>query len=164
MQDCFALSAEEMDKFIEIRLDAIDRENGKTSAHVEAMRDEVSELAKQVSKLEGTLSRPLEKPWWFNSIVVPLVVIALAAIPTELISLHIKVSRIASYLQDNGGFIAGLRLEKATPTDPQKAKEAEHVLSQARRAKIKISPDVIEEKGGIFVIQWRTILIHGRRL
>jgi hypothetical protein len=63
----------------------------------------------------------------------------------------VKVNGIETFIHNNGGVIAGLRLEKVNPSDPRKAHEAEQILAQAKQAKIKIPADVIENAGKAFL-------------
>ena len=72
---------------------------------------------------------------------------------TTLLSLWIKVNGIETFIHDNGGFIAGLRLQQnaVDPTAPQHIADAARVLETARAKRIRIPLEVITSTGAKFV-------------
>jgi len=106
-----------------------------------------------VGRVEAATEAPREVPWWIRFILAPLVVTASIATVTAVTVDYVKVARIETYLHDNGGFIAGLRLQQnaANPSDPQSVRDAKLVLAEAERAKITIPPSTVKRAGDKFL-------------
>jgi hypothetical protein len=142
------------DKPIEIfMLQNIQAEQGKMNERLDEIDRKVYDLAQNVARVKGSTSVPTEKPWLLTHVVAPFLVALLLATGAAVITLLVKVSRIEGYLNDNAGFIAGLRLQQNStdPTNPQNVADARQVLETAKKKKFKIPPEVVQSTGVKFV-------------
>src|SRR6266566_6141927 len=117
----------------------LEEEQKKTNARLDTIDGRLFDVGKDVGELKGTIRPPTETPWWIRFIVAPLVVAASIAVASTVTIEYVKISQIESFLQENGGFIVGLRLQR-TSTDPSNQTniaEAQHVLSLAKTRKIR---------------------------
>jgi hypothetical protein len=133
----------------------IQAEQSRMNGRLDTIEERLYALGQQVGQVEGKISpvTPTEKPWWLSSIVGTIIAAVLIAAGGAIITLLIKVSRIETYLLDNAGFIAGLRLQQnaTDPTSPQNVADVQQVLETAKKKKFKIPPDVVQTTGVKFV-------------
>ena len=141
------------EKRVEIyMLERLEGEQKSLNLRLDNIDKSLKGLSREVSELKGSVRHPLKTPDWIKYGVYPLCVAAVLGMGAAVITLLVKVNAIETFVLDNGGFIAGLRLQKnANLADPKNIEETTHVLSQARAAKIKISADVIAATGKKFV-------------
>ena len=134
-------------------LSRIDAEQKATASRVESLDKSIQSLGREVSEIKGAIKPHSETPVWIRFFVYPLCVIAVGGVVATLITLMVKVNGIETFIRDNGGFIAGLRLQQnaTDPTDPQHIADARRVLNTAKARRIKISPDVVNTTGVKFI-------------
>jgi len=134
-------------------LSRIDSEQKATASGVENLDKTLQALGREVSEIKGAIKPPGENPAWMNFLVYPLCVLAISGVVATLITLLIKVNGIETFIHDNGGFIAGLRLQQsaADPTSPQHIADVTRVLNIARAKRLIIPVDVISSTGTKFV-------------
>jgi hypothetical protein len=133
-------------------LSRIDSEQKATASRVEGLDKSLQGLGREVSEIKGAIKPLTETPAWIRFLFYPLCVLAAGGVVATLITLLIKVNGIETFIHDNGGFIAGLRLQQnAANPDPQSVQDVKRVLTQARTAKITIPPDTVKSAGDKFV-------------
>ena len=128
----------------------IDSEQKTTASRVDAVDARLGNIESDIAEIEGVI-KPKELPWAVRFFLFPLAVAALVATVAAVIHLEIAMNGIQTFIHDNGGFIAGLRLEKFTPSDPQSLKEVRQIITQAKAEKVKIPIDVIINSGKRFI-------------
>jgi hypothetical protein len=136
-----------------IILQRLDDEQKKILERLGKIEDRILGFGVSVGRIEGAMEPPREIPWWVRFILAPLLVAASIATVTAVILDYVKVARIETYLHDNGGFIAGLRLQQnaADPNNPQRIADVQQVLKSARKNKVVIPLDVVESAGKKFM-------------
>ncbi len=118
---------------------------------VSSIDTSLTDLGREVSEIKGSIKPQPETPAWMRFFIYPCCVLIAGVMVGAVITLLVKVNGIETFIHNNGGVIAGLRLEKLNSSDPQKAQEAEQILAQAKKAKIKIPPEVVESTGRNFI-------------
>jgi hypothetical protein len=134
-----------------IILQRIDDEQKATASRVNGIDQRLQSLALEVNTLAGSIRPPIEAAPWVRFFVYPACVLIAAGMVTTTIALLVKVNGLETFIHDNGGVIAGIRLEKVTPSDPKNAQETEHIIAQAKKSQIKIPQDVLKDTGGRFI-------------
>jgi hypothetical protein len=140
------------DKLTELLQSRIDSHEKKTDAHFEKIDHRLHGIDKSLVQINTSL-KPHPKPWWITVIVGPLIVGAILAAAGDIIYLHICVKGLQGYVEETGGFIAGLQLQQSAynPTDPRAVAEVKQVLETAKAKRIKIDPSVVETAGKKFI-------------
>jgi hypothetical protein len=141
------------------RLDRIDEAQKKLGDRFDKLDGKLEERFLQISKDLGKIQGAQEKPpsKWFTHVAAPVLVAvtsaAIIAAAPAYINLSNRLSSIEVYIRDNGGFIAGLRLQQSAvnPTDPKDVSTVKNVLETAKAKKTKIDPIVVESVGKKFV-------------
>jgi hypothetical protein len=132
-------------------LQRIDDEQKKTADHVKVLDKRLQDLAVQVGEIKGAVRPPTETPGWIRYIVYPLCVLFIAGMTGGVVRLTLQMGEVETFLKDNGGFIAAMRLKSVNPSDSRNAEDAGRILAEARRAKIKIPTEAVQEVGERFV-------------
>jgi hypothetical protein len=146
-------SAEMTEQRIDVNmLSRIDAEQKSTAFRVDDLDKSLQSLSREISEVKGAI-KSTETPAWIKHYVLPCCVIISAAMVGGVIRLMVQMNGVEHFLRDNAGFIAGLRLQQSAtdPGSPQHIAEAEQVLKSARRNKIAIPLDVVENAGKKFV-------------
>jgi hypothetical protein len=130
----------------------VDSDQKATSSRVDNTDKSLHNLEREVSEIKG-LIKAGEAPAWIKHYLLPCAVLVSAAMITAVITLVVKVNGIETFIHENAGFIAGLRLQKNadSPTSAQSIQDVKHVLSDARSANVAISSDAITSTGAKFI-------------
>jgi hypothetical protein len=133
-------------------LTRIDSEQKATASRVEGLEQNLLALGREVSEIKGAV-KTAETPAWIRFVIFPLCVLATVAVVTTLITLLVKVNRIETFVQDNGGLIAGLRLQQnaVDPSIPQHIADVSRVLDAAQASRTRIPLDVVSSTGAKFM-------------
>ncbi|MGO9866017.1 MAG: hypothetical protein ACLPLR_20615 [Terriglobales bacterium] len=134
-------------------LSRIDSDQKATASRVDKIQESVNGIAREVSEIKGVIKPPAEAPAWLRFFIYPLCVITASSMVAAVIMLLVKVNGIETFIHDNGGFIAGLRLQQSA-TDPfnqRSVADAQQILKSARRDKVIIPVDVVEKTGTKFL-------------
>lgn len=138
----------------------LEAEQKKIGERIDAIDERLTALGKTVSNISGqltALSLPPSKNdvhWTIKLIVAPLVVLLVAAcIGLAYHSIDHRLNAIEQFITQNGGFIAGLKLEHDAnnPTDPRSSEEVQRTLSHAKGAGLKIAAEVVKGVADKFV-------------
>jgi len=132
-------------------LSRLDSDQKAIAARVDSVDKTLYALGREVSEISGKIKSPTETPVWITYFVYPAAVLIMAALVTAVIRLTIQMNAVEHFLRDNGGFIAGLRLEKINPSDPKKVQEAKLIISQAKATKTAIPSEIIKKTGDKFL-------------
>ncbi|MGO9404657.1 MAG: hypothetical protein ACLPVW_14435 [Terriglobales bacterium] len=137
-------------------LQRLQQEQKEANGRLEKIAERLGEMERRIAEVKGEVAG-LSKPrtdvhWSVRNVLAPLLVAAIVALAgLAYHGLDTRLGNVEAFLRGNGGFIAAIRLENVNPSDPQRAQEAEQILAQAKKAEIKISPEVIEKAGKKFI-------------
>jgi len=136
-------------------LSRIDSEQKATASRVDGLDKALQGVAREVSEIRGRLEResPAPTPWWLTHVLGPLCVASAVATVTAVIILLVKVNGIETFIHNNGGFIAALRLEKdaANPSAENSVKDTRRIIGEATAAKVRVSREVLASTGQKFI-------------
>jgi hypothetical protein len=123
--------------------------NGRLEKIAERLNDVDRRLGEVRGEITGLSKGKSDVHWSVRNVLAPLLVaLIVASVGLAYHGLDKRLGAMEEFLRDNGGFIAGLRLEKVQPSDP---KEAEQILAQAKKVRARISPEIITESGTKFI-------------
>jgi hypothetical protein len=130
-------------------LSRVDSDQKATVSRVDSLQASLAGIGREVSELRGLITAS-ETPWWVRSIVAPVCVAVILATGGAVIHLEIVASGVESFIHNNGGVIAGLRLQEAL-SDSRNFHEVGQILKQAEESKVQIPSGIIEETGSRFI-------------
>ena len=140
-----------------LMLQRIDDEQKALANRVVDIDKNLRSLGRELSEIKGSIKPPAETPTWISFFLYPICVIIAAAMVSTVITLEVQMHGVKVFLQENAGFIAGLKLQReARPDDPKSIAAVQQILSTAKARKIAIPQDVIESIGKQFVDASRT--------
>ena len=140
------------DNLTEILRDRLTKFEKKTDESFSGLGERIHGIDEALTEIRVRLE-PQRKPWWLTTIVAPLIVAAILAAAGDMIYLHICIKGLQGYVQNNGGFIAELQLQKSAsqPTIYSAAAQVKQVLKSAKKQKVDIDPKAIEDAGKKFI-------------
>jgi hypothetical protein len=142
------------EKRVEIyMLERLEREQKSLAERVDNVAKSLRDLNDEVNGLRASIPPRVETPGWIKHVVYPLCVLVAASMVGTLITLLVKVNGLETFVHDNGGFIAGLRLQQnaTDPGSPQRIADVRHILGTAKQRNIRIPADLVESAGRKFV-------------
>ena len=141
------------------KLERVEEEQKKINDRLDKLDAKIEErflqTGKDIGQIQGAQNKAASP--WFTHFAAPVLVVIvstaiIAAIPTY-IGLNSRLSNVEGYIRDNGGFIAGLRLQQSAlnPTNSKDVTDAKQVVETAKAKRIKIDPSIVEAVGKKFV-------------
>ena len=143
-----------MDKVTQDRFNRVDQDLRAVNETLRDVNHRLYEVGQDLGEIKGSIKPRGDVHWAIRFVAAPLLVLLVGGCATLIYrSLDKRLSAIEKFITDNGGFVAGLQLQRnaSNPTDPANIQEAQRILVQAKSAKLRIPPDVVESAGKQFI-------------